>query len=83
MNIRKLIHGVIGRKYYVNIVREAGTNEILASSFIFPSKTQAYAHRHELCLNRSYAYVGTVSFRSRKELASPPQKPKPLTTSLT
>lgn len=68
MNIHKLIQRLFGRKYYVNIIREIGTNEILASSFIFATKSEAYAHRHELLLNRSYRYVETVGFRSRHNL---------------
>lgn len=68
MNIHKLIQRIFGLKYYANIVHDRGTNERLLSSFIFPSRERAYAHRHELLLNRSFMYVETVSFRSHKNL---------------
>lgn len=66
MNIHKLIQRIFGRKYYANIVHDRGTNERLLSSFIFPSRERAYAHRHELLLNRPFASPKHVVLRRRR-----------------
>lgn len=57
---------IFGRKYYANIIHTRGTKKCEVSSFIFLSKQDALAHRDELEDNRSYKFVETVSFRSRR-----------------
>ena len=68
--IRNIAAFILGNKYYANIVYMNGTSQSLISSFIFRYKDEAERHRIELESNRTYRYIETVSFRSRKEYQS-------------
>lgn len=58
---------LFGRKYYANIVNTRGTKKCEISSFIFFTRADAMAHRDALEDNRSFRYIETVSFRSRRD----------------
>lgn len=62
---KAIVEMTIGRKYYVNIINTRGTARHEASCFIFSSPEAAKQHADSLRSNRSYAYIETVSFRSR------------------
>ena len=62
-----IIDHIFGAKYYANIVFRRGTDMRELSSFIFKTKYQAERHRFGLETNRSFGYVETVSFRSKKK----------------
>lgn len=57
---------IFGHKYYANIVNTRGTGKCEVASFIFTTKEDADRHRRRLDTTRSFLYVETVSFRSRK-----------------
>lgn len=56
----------LGHKYYANIVNTRGTSKIEIASYIFPTRQEADAHKSRLQSTRSFQYVETISFRSRK-----------------
>lgn len=58
---------LIGHKYYANIINTRGTDKLEICSFIFRSRAEAEEHRRTLETTRSFLYVETVTFRSRKE----------------
>ena len=58
---------LLGHKYYANIINTRGTDRIEISSFIFHSREEAEQHRKSLEDVRSFMFVETVSFRSRKD----------------
>lgn len=58
---------LFGNKYYANIINTRGTAKCELSSFIFSTKADAIKHRNELQSTRSFLYVETISFRSRRE----------------
>jgi len=64
----RIIGRLIGHKYYLNLIHTIGTQEIEASSYIFGSKKDADAHKEQVNKTRSFDWVETVSFRSRKAL---------------
>lgn len=63
--IEKIIAHIFGHKYYVNIIRTRGVQKFEATSFIHRTKEQADAHRLDIENTRSFAFIETVSFRSR------------------
>lgn len=65
--IKRIIAHILGNKYYANIVNTRGTNRCEISCFIFRTKQEAEAHRQSLDANRSFMFVETISFRSRKQ----------------
>lgn len=60
-----ILQMILGRKYYVNIINTRGTERYEASCFIFATSAAAKRHADTLATNRSYAYIETISFRSR------------------
>ena len=68
--LTEILAFILGRKYYANIIHTRGTAKCEVSSFIFLSKDDADAHRESLDDNRSYKFVETVSFRSRRDYTS-------------
>lgn len=64
--IKEIMAFLFGRKYYVNIINTIGTEKMEVCSFIFRNKEEAEKHRKTLDTTRSFLYVETVSFRSRK-----------------
>lgn len=65
--LQAIIAFVFGHKYYVNIVNTLGTSQCETTSFIHHSKAEAKAHRKEIESTRSFLFIETVSFRSRRE----------------
>lgn len=65
--LTSIIAHIIGHKYYANIVNTRGTDKMEVCSFIFRSKEEAEQHRRTLETTRTYMYMETVSFRSRKD----------------
>lgn len=65
--LQAIIAFVFGHKYYANIVNTRGTDKCELTSFIFRTKEEAEKHRRQVESTMSFAYVETVSFRSRKE----------------
>ena len=64
--LQAIIAHIFGHKYYANIINTKGTDRIEISSFIHHSKEEAEHHRMEIESTRSFLYVETISFRSRK-----------------
>lgn len=64
--IEKILAHLFGHKYYANIINRTGTDIDEISCFIFTTREQANAHRESLLTNRSFSFVETISFRSRK-----------------
>ena len=58
---------MFGHKYYVNIVNTRGTDICETTSFIHRTKEAALKHRREIEATRTYLWIETVSFRSRKD----------------
>ncbi len=65
--IESIIAHVFGHRYYANVINMRGTDRYEVCSFIFASRETAYAHRRELETTRSFLYIETISFRSRKD----------------
>ena len=65
--LQAIIAFVFGHKYYANIVNTRGTDKCELTSFIYRTKEEAEKHRRQVESTMSFAYVETVSFRSRKE----------------
>jgi hypothetical protein len=68
--LTEIVAHLLGRKYYANILHTRGSKRCEISSYIFVSKADAIAHKESLETNQSYAYVETVSFRSRVEYSN-------------
>lgn len=72
--LTEILAFLLGRKYWANIVSRRGTTEVDMACYIFRTKEAAEKHRQGLQTNDSYAYVETVSYRSRtleKSLPNP------------
>lgn len=65
--LKEVIAFLFGRKYYANIVATKGTDKTEICSYIFTSKEEADKHRDGLETTRSFIFIETISFRSRKE----------------
>ena len=65
--LNKILAHILGNKYYANIVNTRGTNRCEISCFIFHTKQEAERHKQSLYDNRSFMFVETISFRSRKQ----------------
>lgn len=62
---------LFGHKYYANIVNTRGAERYEIASYIFPSKYEADQHRLRIeQQTRSFEFIETVSFRSRKVYAT-------------
>lgn len=64
--LQSIIDFILGHKYYVNIVNTRGTAKCEATSYIHRSKAEAEKHRQDIESTRSFLFLETVSFRSRK-----------------
>lgn len=65
--LRLITEFILGRKYWANVTYTRGVDEAGLSYHIFSSRQQAREHARSLSTNRSYGFVETVSFRSRKQ----------------
>lgn len=65
--LNKILAHILGNRYYANIINTRGTNRCEISCFIFHTKEEAEQHKHSLYDNRSFMFVETISFRSRKK----------------
>ena len=64
--IELVIDFVLGHKYYVNIINTKGIKKFETTSFIHDTKQGALRHRRNIESTASFAFVETVSFRSRR-----------------
>lgn len=58
---------LFGHKYYANIIMTRGTDRHEMTSRIHRSKEEAEAHRKDIESTVSFAFIETVSFRSRRD----------------
>lgn len=66
---------ILGQKYWANIINTRGTAKCEISCFIFDSKKKAEEHASSLDTNRSYGFIETISFRSRRQLTDKTNTP--------
>ena len=64
--IQSIVAWFIGHKYYANIINTRGTDNAEISCFIFHTREEAEDHRRTIENTRSFLYIETISFRSRK-----------------
>lgn len=64
---KTIIEAIFGRRYWANIINTRGTDKCEISCFIFRTREEAREHQYGLSGNRSFMYIETVSFRSRKD----------------
>lgn len=65
--LQSIIAHIFGHKYYANIINTRGTEKCEMSSFIHRSKEEAEKHRRDIESTRTFLYIETISFRSRKD----------------
>jgi hypothetical protein len=65
--LESIVAFVFGKKYYANIVNTRGTDKCEMTSFIWRTKADAERHRKAIESTRTFDYIETVTFRSRKE----------------
>jgi hypothetical protein len=65
--LNKILAHILGYKYYANIINTRGTSKCEISCFIFHTKEEAMKHKLTLDTTRSFMFIETVSFRSRKK----------------
>ena len=58
---------IFGTKYYANIINTRGTGLCEVACFIFHTRQEAKEHERSLATNRSFMFVETISFRSRRD----------------
>lgn len=66
--LQSIIAMVFGQKYWANIIFTRGTAKCEISCFIFDTREKADEHARGLDTNRSFGFVETISFRSRRQL---------------
>lgn len=64
--LKSIWNFLFGYKYYACIINTRGLIRTELSSFIFRTREEAEAYRRSLETNITYAWIETVSFRSRK-----------------
>lgn len=68
--LQRIVAFIFGHKYYANIVQVKGLGgSVELTSFIHPTREDAEKHIRDILETVSYAYVETVSFRSRETYA--------------
>ena len=73
--IQAIIAMILGQKYWANIIFTRGTAKCEISCFIFDTREKADEHARSLDTNRSYGFVETISFRSRRQLTDKTSTP--------
>jgi hypothetical protein len=73
--IQAIIAMILGQKYWANIINTRGTAKCEISCFIFDTREKADEHARSLDTNRSYGFVETISFRSRRQLTDKTSTP--------
>lgn len=68
--IKSIIAMILGQKYWANVINMRGTDRIELSCFIFDTREDADKHARSLDGNRSFQYIETISFRSRRQLTN-------------
>lgn len=58
---------LLGKRYYACIVNTRGTSKCEMVSYIFDDPGEVERYKQGLLDNRSYQWVETITFRSRKE----------------
>lgn len=65
--IKEIVSFLFGRKYYANIIGTHGVDKQEVCSYIFSTKEGAMKHRDGIMTTRTFYFIETISFRSRKE----------------
>ena len=65
--LNKILDHIFGYKYYANIINTRGTDKCEICCFIFRNREEALKHKFSLDTNRSFLFIETISFRSRKQ----------------
>lgn len=65
--LNKILTHIFGRKYYANTINTRGTDKCEICCFIFHTKEEAMQHKLTLDGTRSFLFIETISFRSRKQ----------------
>lgn len=73
--IQAIIAMILGQKYWANIINTRGTAKCEISCFIFDTRAEADEHARSLDTNRSFGFVETISFRSRRQLTDKTSTP--------
>lgn len=58
---------LLGRKYYANIIGVRGTGKIEIGPYVFRDAEKAAEHRQSVEETRSFLFLETITFRSRKD----------------
>lgn len=66
--IQSIIAMILGQQYWANIINTRGTAKCEISCFIFDTREKADEHARSLDDNRSFGFVETISFRSKRQL---------------
>lgn len=70
--LKNLSERLFGHQYYAVIIGEAGSNRYDIASQIHPDRASAEAHHLRIMQTRSFVYITTVKFRSKRSLAPCP-----------
>ncbi|MCD8288151.1 MAG: hypothetical protein LUC18_04845 [Porphyromonadaceae bacterium] len=65
--LKEVITFLLGRKYYGATFCLRGVSEYQFNSVIYTSKEAMLLHKQEMDDNRTYKWIETFSFRSRKD----------------
>ena len=66
--IQRITERILGKKFYISVIAQKGTNAYFVNSTIFRSEAEAKAHkRHVEQECPSLAYICYYSFRSRND----------------
>lgn len=66
--IQRIVERIMGKKFYISVVAQKGTNTYFVNSTIFRSKEEAEAHkRHVERECPTLAYICYYSFRSHND----------------
>ena len=57
---------LFGKVYYAVIIGERGSDRYDLASLIHPTRESAEAHRRRIDETRTYLYIETIRFRSRR-----------------
>ena len=57
---------VMGKRYYAVIIGERGSNRYYVASEIHSTKASSEAHRRRIEQTRTFVYITTITFRTRK-----------------
>lgn len=66
--IQRIIERILGKKFYISVVAQKGTNSYFVNSTIYRSEEEAKAHKRHVEKNcPSLSYICYYSFRSHND----------------